>query len=815
MARRSLKASTVGIEKAKRAFQMKQWTQEYLASEVGLETRQPIWKFFTGKPIERQNFMEICFRLDLDWQDIAALPTQIPLTEKKQDGDTCRNIDNLVQIIRSRRSDKIQAQCASMRLLDIAQPIELEDIYVHLSILNYITSQRWLDTFELQSFVSEELDHFGFGQVCQERVPALQAVATYPKLMVLGKPGSGKTTFLQHIATQCNQGKFLSDRIPIFIRLKNFAEDAREKSDSSLLSYISQELANFGASDQEIQTLLTHGRVLILLDGLDEIPEDYSTEMVKKIRKLSEDYYKNQLIITCRIGIQQYRFEEFSDVEIADFSSDQIEAFVQKWFVKVGRNSTLKGKALATQFMQKLQLSENRQIRELAVTPLLLNLLCCVFQARSNFPARRVELYKQGLDILLNRWDEARSIKRNEIYRYLSLPHKFELLSQIAAITFKQDHYFFTQSNVQQYIIDYLRNLPTAQAEAEVLQLNSEAVLKSLATHGLLVERAWGIYSFLHLTFQEYLTAKNIVASPKPEILEEKLIDLVSHVTEPRWHKVFLLTAGMLGNATYLLQLMKQHIDALVTIDEQLQQFFIWLNQKSLSVQTPYKSAAIRAFYLTLALTDDLSFAHDLTLFQAIDPRVAGNLAPDLAIDLALSRTLALSIALPCEPTLERVLALSFALPDDRTLVCHPKLQRSLQQLKEKLPSEDRGSESFSEWWNANGGQTWAKKLRSVMLRIRNIGHQWQFSEQQKEALKQYYAVNQLLINCLKSGCEVTPVVQENIWETLLVPTKILGLMSAMPDAVIHLRKQRAVSSVDFVVDTVHDGVLGHHVQCL
>lgn len=768
MARRSLKASTVGIEKAKRAFKRTEWTQEYLASEVGLETRQPIWKFFTGKPIERQCFMEICFQLGLDWQEIASLPADSPQTENKYDWDNCWDINALVQLARSRRRDKIQAQCGNMRLLDIAQTIELEDIYVSVNILNNITSQRWLDIFDLQGFNPEEVERFGLEQVCQERAPAMQAVAIYPKLMLLGKPGSGKTTFLQYIATQCNQGKLLPDRIAIFIRLKNFAEDARETGDFSLLTYISQELGYFGASDEQVKTLLHHGRVLLLLDGLDEVPEENSAEIVKKIRKLSEEYYKNQLIISCRIATQQYQFEGFSDIEIADFDSSQVQTFVQKWFVTVGRNSREKGKALAAQFMQKLQLAENWQIRELAITPLLLNLACCVFQARSDFPARRSELYKQGLDILLNRWDGSRSIKRDEIYEHLSLPHKLKLLSQIAAITFKQGHYFFAQSNVQQYITDYLRNLPTAQTEPEVLQLNSEAVLKSIEAHGLLVERARGIYSFSHLTFQEYLTARNIVASSEPQILEEKLLELVNHLTEPRWRKVFLLTAGMLSNAAYLLQLMKQHVDALVAFDEQLQQFLIWLNQKSLSVQAPYKSTAIRAFYLTLVLPRDLTLARDLALCLAIDPRLAGNLAPDLAIDLALNRALFLSLALPYDPV-DRVLALSFALPDDRVLGCAPELQRALQQLKEKLPALDRGREKLNEWWNTNG-QTWAEELRSVMLQYRNIGHKWQFSELQLELLKQYYGANQLLVDCLKNGCEVTPTVQEKILKTLLLP---------------------------------------------
>ncbi|MBC6429526.1 NACHT domain-containing NTPase [Nostoc sp. HG1] len=773
MARRSLKASTVGIEKAKRAFKVREWTQEYLASEVGLETRQSIWKFFTGKPIERQNFMEICFQLGLDWQDIALLPDQRLLTENNQTWENCQDVESLVQMLRSRRSDKIQSQCVTTRLLDIPQPIQLEEIYVDTNILNNITSRRWLDILDLQESILEEFDCFDFNQLYQERVSAIQAVITYSKLMVLGKPGSGKTTFLKYIAMQCNQGKLLSDRIPIFIRLRNFAEDARETGSYSLLSYISQELADCGASDEEIQTLLVDGKMLVLLDGLDEIPEDDSQQIISKIAILAEKYYKNQFIITCRIGYQEYRFEEFSDVEIADFDSSQIEAFVRSWFINVSNNSLEKGKELTCQFVQKLQLLENKQIRELAVRPLLLNLVCCVFQGRSDFPVRKVELYKQGLDILLNRWDKVSNIKRNEIYLRLSLPQKFGLLSQIAAITFKQGHYFFTQSNVQQYIKEYLYNLPidqTEQTESEVLQLNSEVVLKLLETHGLLIEQARGIYSFSHIVFQEYLTAKNIVTSPNPQILEKKLIELVSHLTEPRWRKIFLLTAGMLDNPTCLFQFMKQDIDQLVAFDKQLQKFLNWVNHKSLSVQSTHKRVAVRAFYLTLELLDNLNLTNDLAFSLGIDLRLTSSLTPDLALDIALQCALQLSLALPYEPSLDRVLALSFALPDDRTLACNPELQSSLQKLKEQLPTPVQGREKLKEWWNANG-QTWANELRLVIVRCRNIGHQWQFSEQHKEILKQYYTANQLLVDCLNSTCKITPTVIESILATLLLPT--------------------------------------------
>ncbi|PZO38203.1 MAG: hypothetical protein DCF19_17190 [Pseudanabaena frigida] len=77
ISKRSLKASPAGIKLAKQQFDYKGWTQEYLAAEVGVKTRQPIWRFFAGKPIERYTFFEICSILDLDWQEIAHKPAAL------------------------------------------------------------------------------------------------------------------------------------------------------------------------------------------------------------------------------------------------------------------------------------------------------------------------------------------------------------------------------------------------------------------------------------------------------------------------------------------------------------------------------------------------------------------------------------------------------------------------------------------------------------------------------------------------------------------------------------------------------------------
>jgi predicted NACHT family NTPase len=248
-------------------------------------------------------------------------------------------------------------------------------------------------------------------------------------------------------------------------------------------------------------------------------------------------------------------------------------------------------------------------------------------------------------------------------------------------------------------------------------------------------------------------------------------------MSEPGWREVFLLASGMLENADTLMQLMQQHSDRLMAVDDKLQQFLVWLHQKSLSVTAPYKSAAIRAFYLTLDLSSELTLARHLSLAHAIDLRLADNLAPDLALDLALNRTLSLSLRILDDPSLDRILALSFAFPQDRVLVYHPKLQRSLQELKEQLPAPAQGREKLKKWWNANG-QTWVEKLKSQIIWCRNVGYQWQFNERQKEVLQQYYAAKRLLVDCLNSGCEVTSTVQEKVEETLLLPMAEINSLS-------------------------------------
>jgi predicted NACHT family NTPase len=599
VAKRSLQASPIGIKQAKKAFIDKGWTQENLAEEVNLKTRQPVWRFFTGRPIERYTFMEICSVLELNWRETATNPPD-ELSELKE---VSIDIDALVKKVRSQHREKIQHQCGTLQLLDTNRAVEIEKIYIDINVLPEIASLQWLDISKGQNLTAEEFDRFEFGKISGKQMPAMSVVKTSSKLLLLGKPGCGKTTFLQHLAIQCNRGNFAANLIPIFITLRDFVDDSKDAGAFSLLNYISCELfGNRIEEEHNSETLLGEGRMLLLLDGLDEVPHQENKAVLKEIRRFSEKYPQNLFILTCRTAAKAFYIKGFTDIEIAAFTRSQIINFAQKWFAVFTENTSRNEMDMAVEFIKKLDSPENLPFRKLVVTPLFLHLACWVFHCQEKFPSNKAEFYKQCVELVLGKWDEIRGIERDEVYQGLSLPQKFKLISQIAFSTFKRGNYFFEQRVVEQYISDFISNLPNAPTEAEELQLDSELVLKAIELqHSILTERVRGVFSFSSLTFQEYFTARKIVASRNLQLLEQALSDLVSHITEPRWREIFLLTAAMLRSADFLVHLMKQKIDALIASDIYLQEFLIWTCQ----IVIPQATLASRGdFYLGLTQTD-------------------------------------------------------------------------------------------------------------------------------------------------------------------------------------------------------------------
>jgi predicted NACHT family NTPase len=747
---RSLKASVDGLKKAQSAFKLKGKTQEYLAGSVGC-TRQVVSNFLARKNVASKFFQAICTELGLEWGDIAELDTDI------QPAIQAVDLDALVSEVRDKVSASIQKRCGTMRVLEMEQPITIDSIYTSVNILEKISRNQRRSIEELLNGCEiENFDRFILGTVRQERIPALEAVERHDKLLILGKPGAGKTTFLKWLALQCNGGKFNQNRVPLFVTLKEFAETDGQPD---LLGFIAKQLTECGIEHGLVvgEKILQTGRSIVLLDGLDEVKAQDHDRVLKTIRQTAEKFDASQFVITCRIAAKEYIFEQFTEVEVADFDDKQIADFAHKWFQP-------KDPVKAKEFPKELK--ENPGLQELATNPLLLTLLCLVFEAGGRFPINRAELYKEGLDVLLKKLDAKRNIKREEVYKQLSPQRKEDLLSQVAYNAFERSDYFFKQGFVEEQIRDYIQNLPNASNDTETLQLDSEAVLNAIAAHhGLLVERARGIYSFSHLTFQEYFTARWF-----KEKSDGDFSALISHITDKQWHEVFLLTAGMLKSADKLMIGMKRKIDEIISQDEKLQEFICWVDEKSRSTTNRYKITAVRAYYLMIGLDlgfmiMDLICGLDMNLYLDLDRGFTASFPFDVFLDRDLIH--ARSQACYYDPNLvfylDRILALEIEFTD---------LQKLLQQLKDRLPDlSSKNNNNFEHWLNANG-QNWIDDLTDIMVEHRNIGHDWRFSEDQKALLQQYHNANNLLVDCLNSDCYVSREVRAEIEASLLLPIK-------------------------------------------
>jgi predicted NACHT family NTPase len=215
-------------------------------------------------------------------------------------------------------------------------------------------------------------------------------------------------------------------------------------------------------------------------------------------------------------------------------------------------------------------------------------LICCVFQGeRGNLPKNRADLYKKGLRDLLEGLDESKGVQREPIYEKLTLEAKENLLAYLAVTLFEANDYFPQQETLENLIIEHF----------QISRSKANKLLRSLEEQsGLIVERSEGFWSFSHLTFQEYFTAKLFCDRPD-------LDGLAEHVGKKQWREVFLLAISMLAmpSADRLLRLMKQKVDAIVATDRDLQQFLRNVSKRSRSARTFYKAACVRAFFLNPA----------------------------------------------------------------------------------------------------------------------------------------------------------------------------------------------------------------------
>jgi hypothetical protein len=463
---------------------------------------------------------------------------------KRQEEANAKQAQIVEEHAKSYRS-KLSAELCHLSISDlpnVPSSLNLESMYVQLQVreeelLRYVKEEEMppLAAGEPTELLRRSQVHIAK----RAELPLLpeDALVKFQRIAVLGDPGAGKTTMERYLALKISkQVEPKLSYFPIYVELGRFVDSGK----NDLLDFIADDLDDrygFPNARPYLEQQLLDGKAALLLDGLDEVvggatqTEAQATykQTADEINRLATRFSQTPIVITCRKAGWRGGLKQFQTLEVLDFSWEQIQEFVNRWF----DSNPSKAEGLRT------ALAENLRMQTLAANPLILSLIAIVYQKDLELPERRAQLYNRCLEVLLQEWDSRRNIQR---FSQFTTDRKRDLLEEVAWHFHKSGRRYFPKDELLEVIADFL---PTINIPRE----DNKAILEEIAAqYGLLKEQAHGWYGFGHLTFQEYFAA--LAVKDKGAIA---LPEVVAHRHEPWWEEVILLLAGMMNDATVLL----------------------------------------------------------------------------------------------------------------------------------------------------------------------------------------------------------------------------------------------------------------------
>lgn len=374
---------------------------------------------------------------------------------------------------------------------------------------------------------------------------AEKAIIKYPRLLIRGIPGAGKSILLKYLTLSWADGKLdqaLPNKVPVLLELHrlNNPNLTQEYLQNQLVDAFARD--NFPNAQRFVAQGLEDGILILFLDGLDEVNSNLRSQVIKEIKDLLDKFDKCRVVITCRTAVYNNEFAEDVQqiLDIINFSDQQIRRFLGAWKSQMSPEKSI------DQLMQTLR--DRPQIMSLARNPLLLTIIAYLYtDTIFILPHSRAEFYQKSTDILLDFWDNA----KNKPNQYKA-SDKRRVLQSLAL--FIQDN--ATQNTTDRRSLDYLIVLEEIKKVLPSLNLSTEqsqAILEEIEQRsGLLLKIDGGErYQFAHLSLQEFFAAAALL--DKGDDLVQKF-----RTDQVTWREVIKLWCGLALNSTNVIQAVYQ-----------------------------------------------------------------------------------------------------------------------------------------------------------------------------------------------------------------------------------------------------------------
>ncbi|MFD5521624.1 NACHT domain-containing protein [Streptomyces sp. NPDC127066] len=344
-------------------------------------------------------------------------------------------------------------------------------------------------------------------------LPAEQALSEQDLVLLRGVAGSGKTTLVQWLAVTAARGE-RGDRIPFVLPLRTLVR--RPEGLPAPDAFLSAVRLPFHATQPDGWTdrVLGHGRGLLLVDGLDEIPERDREHTRRWLRELLDAYPGNQWLVTSRPSAVREDWlapDGFTELVLSPMTGDDVAAFIRRWHAAARLDAPDTDRLDGYERSLLDAVRTKPDLGRLATNPLMCGLICALHRDRRGYlPHGRQELYDAALSMLLSRRDEERDMfvrGGGHDGIHLTEPPQIQLLQRLAYWLIRNNRAEMDRDRAERIVADVLPSLPAAARQGDAAQILRHLLVRS----GLLREPTPGTVEFVHRTFQDYLGAKAAV----------------------------------------------------------------------------------------------------------------------------------------------------------------------------------------------------------------------------------------------------------------------------------------------------------------
>ncbi|MFJ9648490.1 NACHT domain-containing protein [Streptomyces sp. NPDC101206] len=454
----------------------------------------------------------------------------------RRTGELQRTVDRLAE-----RADGADRAAATAHAFEERYAAYIAQTHGRLQLFGLTTGrtrEEWpLDLAYISLTVSGEAQlPMGEQGVHQTAVRAEHALGSADRVLLRGPAGSGKSTLVQWLAlhTARRSAEPWRTCVPFVLRLRSFTAAENLPLPDEFLKASGVPLSAPAGWTEE---LMHNGQALVLVDGVDEVPQRLRTRTELWLRSLVTAFPKARYVVTTRpsaVPEDWLAGQGFTSHSLLPMEREDIRAFVTHWHAAARAEGGPAGEDIDAYEASLLEaVGSRRDLGRLATNPLMCALLCALNRdRRMHLPRARKELYDAALDMLLVRRDTEREISGVEGV-YLTRDEQILLLQRFAYWLIRNEQVEASRDEAVELVEEWLDAMPQVRQQGDAAQVFSHLLIRS----GLLREPVKGAVDFVHRTFQDYLGAKAAVESRDFGVL-------VKHAHDDTWDDVVRMAVG-------------------------------------------------------------------------------------------------------------------------------------------------------------------------------------------------------------------------------------------------------------------------------